>query len=47
MGLHAYFSKNEQSGKLDGFYSKTGVVGMLEASYYEAVDMVLLFLDTI
>lgn len=42
-GLKAFFSNEENSGKLSGFIIKTGILGMLEASEYKLTWPVSLF----
>lgn len=46
-GLHVDFSKGETAGRLSGFFTETGVVGMLEAQNFDTLDMVAPFLGAV
>lgn len=46
-GIHCDYSKGECGGRLNGFFTETGIVGMLEAKEYDSVDMVSPFLGAI
>lgn len=46
-GLQVDFSKGETSGRLSGFFTEDGVIGMLQAKHFDTVDMVAPFLGAI
>lgn len=46
-GLHVDFSKGDHANRLNGFFTETGVVGMIEGKDYDNLDMVFPFVGAI
>lgn len=43
-GLRTDFSKGDRVDKLDGFFTETGLIGMIEARDHDCIDMVMPFI---